>query len=454
MKIGKKELFAFGFLSAPLSMGGLPLSLYLTPYYASEFGISLTVIGFVIMFTRITDVITDPLIGMLSDRTPARFGRRGLWISVGLPVMCLAILAVFDPFVETPDFLYLLISVACLYFGWTLILIPLTAWVAEISTDYHERSKITGARTWGGIVGALLAIVLPLLLAYLASSGYASLAPETPDSLQPMLRILAWSTVALLVISVPVLLYFVPQPTFSATERVDLKRGIKVILENRSFFRLLMSNVMAAIAWNSINTLFIFFVTLYLLADASQWPLIVLTYLVGQFIGTPIIMKIAPSFNKHRLLASCTGLSVMIFALVLLFEPGDALLYMILNFFTGLLAPSNAILAPSMAADVIDQDTLETGEQRGALYMALWGMADKFAIAASAAIALPLVEFFGFNAQATNDASGLSALHYSFCFVPCVFFFLSIAFIWNYPLTSEKHSELQRSLQERNLSIS
>ncbi|MEX0942030.1 MAG: MFS transporter [Pseudomonadales bacterium] len=451
MKVGKKELFAFGFLSLPLSMGGLPLGLYLTPYYASELGISLTVIGFVIMLTRISDVVTDPLIGTLSDRTPASMGRRGIWIAVGLPVMSVAIIAVFDPFVDSPDYIYLFISVASLYLGWTLIGIPLSAWVAEISEDYHERSSITGARTWGGIVGSLLAIVLPLALAWLAAAGFVSLAPESDGSLQPMLRILAWSTVVVLIISVPVLLYIVPQPKFVVRDRVDLRRGLVVIIKNKAFFRLLMSNVMAAIGWNSINTLFIFFVTFYLLADATQWPLIVLTYLLGQFLGTPIIMAVAPRFSKHRMLASCTFLSVSIFLLVLLFEPGDYYLYMLLNFFTGLLAPSNAILAPSMAADVIDQDTLETGEQRGALFMSLWGMADKFAIAASAAIALPLVQFFGFDPQAVNDPAGLKALHYSFCAVPCIFFFISIAFIWNYPLTRERHNQLRDALASQRL---
>lgn len=451
MKLGKKELFAFGFLGVPLSMGGLPLGLYLTPYYATEFGISLTVIGLILMLTRVTDVVTDPLIGTLSDRTPARFGRRGIWILVGMPVMAAAIVVVFDPFVVVPSTGYLFLGVASLYFGWTLIGIPLSAWVAEISEDYHERSRITGARTWGGIVGSLLAIVLPLVLAWLATRGHAALAPESGGSLQPMLRILAWSTVAVLAVSVPLLLWLVPEPRFVHRQRIDLRRGLRVILANTAFFRLLMANVMAAIAWNSINTLFIFFVTFYLLADASQWPLIVLTYLMGQFIGTPIIIALAPRFDKHRMLATCTAISVAVFSLVLLFQPGDYYWYMALNLVTGLLAPANAILAPSMAADVIDQDTLETGEQRGALFMALWGMADKFAIAASAAIALPLVALFGFDPQAANDPAGLKALHYSFCLVPCVFFVVSIGFIWAYPLTRDKHRALREKLEQQAL---
>ena len=199
-------------------MGGLPLGLYLAPYYAS-LGISLSVIAVVMMLTRVTDVITDPLIGTLSDRTPYRFGRRGLWIAVGLPVMAISTVAVFNPFVDHPDYLYLFITVACLYFGWTLIGIPLSAWVAEISEDYHERSRLTGARTWGGIVGSLLAILLPLGLAVLARVGYPELGPEKPGSLQPMLSVLAWMTVCILAISVPMLLFFVRQPRFTHTRR-------------------------------------------------------------------------------------------------------------------------------------------------------------------------------------------------------------------------------------------
>ena len=450
MKLGNKTLFAFAFLNLPLSLGGLPLGLYLTPYYASEFGISLSMIGVIIMLTRVTDVVTDPLIGTLSDRTPAKFGRRGLCILLCMPIMSIAVIAVFDPFF-TPTPLYLFTSVALLYFGWTLIGIPLTAWIAEISSDYNERSRITGARTWGGIVGSLVAIAAPLIIVALADAGFAQFASETPGSLQPMLRILAWSSVIFLFISVPYLLISVPQPRFKQTERVELKKGMTLILRNAAFRRLLIANILGAIGWNSINTLFIFFVTLYLLADASQWPIIIITYLMGQFIGTPVIMAIAPRFNKHKLLAVSSLISSAIFSMVLLFQPGDYVWYIVLNFFTGLLAPANAILAPSMAADVIDQDTLESGEQRGALFMALWGMADKFAIAAAAGITLPLVQYLGFDPMIKNDAESLKVLQYSFCLVPICFFVLSVSFLWHYPLSRERHGELRKELMRREL---
>lgn len=448
-RLSRRELFAFGFISVPLATGGLPLVLYLTPYYSAISGMSLATIGLILTLTRISDVITDPLIGALSDRTPARWGRRGLWIALGLPVMGLSTVAVFDPFLA-PGPAYLFWTVAALYFGWTLISIPLGAWGAELTSDYHERSRLTGARTWGGIVGSLIAILAPLLLNGLAASGVQAAAPATPDSLQPMLSVLAWTTLLLLAVATPVLLKTVRQPTFARQNTLDLRRGLTLIARNGPFRRLLLSSMFAAIGWNAINSLFIFFVSLVLLADQQQWPLIVLAYLLGQLIGTPFIVMLAPRFSKHRLLAGCSLISCALFSLVLTLGAGDWALYAGLNFLTGLLAPSIAILGPSMAADVIDADHLASGVQRGALFMALWSMVDKLAVALATVVALPLVQWSGFDPNASNDPASLRALHYTFCAVPLLFFFASIACIWHYPLTREHHAEVRAALAARH----
>jgi GPH family glycoside/pentoside/hexuronide:cation symporter len=449
MKRPLRELFAFGFLSVPLSAAGLPLVLYLTPYYAGELGFSLASIGLILMLTRVTDVITDPLIGMLSDRTAVRLGRRGLWIALGLPVMALSMLAVFDPFSAAPDGLYLFVAVGALYLGWTLIGIPLSAWVAEISSDYHERSRITGARTLGGLIGSLLAILAPLVVATLAAGGGKVWAPEAPGSLQPMLRYLAWTIIGMLVLAVPLLLLTVRQAAFVTPGQHRLQGGLRLVAQNRNFMRLLLSSVFAAVGWNSINTLFVFFAQHYLGADQTQWPVIVLVYIIAQLVGTPVIVRLAPRFEKHRMLAVCCLVQIALFSLVLVLPPGHWKLYALLNVFTGLLAPVIPILAPSMAADVIDEDQLVSGRQRGALFMALWGMADKFAVAIAAGIALPLVQFLGFDPSVQNDPAGLRALHWSFCLVPECFFLASVACIWNYGLTRDKHRGIRGALGER-----
>ena len=96
-------------------------------------------------------------------------------------------------------------------------------------------------------------------------------------------------------------------------------------------------------------------------------------------IGTPLVVKLASRVNKHKLMAGLSIYMIVVFSTVLLMEPGQWRYYIFIQIFCGLVANIGNVLVPSMAADVIDQDTLESGQQRGALFMSLWGMADKLA---------------------------------------------------------------------------
>ncbi len=452
MRLKFRELLAFALLSIPLSMGGLPLGLYLTPYYTSEMGISLATVGVIMLLTRVTDVITDPLIGTLSDHTPARFGRRSLWILIGLPVMGLATVAVFDPPQGVTQY-YLFFAVATLYLGWTLISIPLSAWAAEISPDYHERSRITGARSLAGTGGTIMVLALPLALAYLAANGYPALAPEHAGSLQPMLRIVAWAAVVFLAIFGPLLFILVPQPHFVTKSSLNLRLALTLVWNNKPFMRLMLAGVTSSIGWYCIGTLYVFYLTYYLGANTQQWSFLLLVYLGCSFAGTPIIVKISKRFNKHRLMAALSIFGMLIFSTVLLMGQGDYQYYIFIQVFAGLVANAGNVLTPSMAADVIDQDTLESGQQRGALFMALWGMADKLALALAAGLTLPALQYFGFDPTIENDAAGLEALHFIYCLVPMFFLTLSALLIWFFPISREDQEGFRRRIEEEKLRL-
>ena len=74
--IKPSQLMAYGLLGLPLAMLGIPLYLYLPSYYHHQFGLSLTDIGLALLLARLLDVITDPLIGLLSDRYVAKIQRQ------------------------------------------------------------------------------------------------------------------------------------------------------------------------------------------------------------------------------------------------------------------------------------------------------------------------------------------------------------------------------------------
>ena len=117
--IDLRTLVAYGSLGFPIAILGYPMTLFLHPYYAGELGLGLAAISTVLLLSRLTDFITDPLMGWISDRTQTRFGRRRPFLVLGLPVMLLGIYKLFMP--EPPvDIWYMLIWNMVVYLGWTI----------------------------------------------------------------------------------------------------------------------------------------------------------------------------------------------------------------------------------------------------------------------------------------------------------------------------------------------
>ena len=85
--------------AAPLALSGLPIAVYLPVIYGDSdgFGLSLAVVGTLLALSRISDVVTDPLIGYLSDRWKTRWGRRKPWVLVGTPIFALGMWYLFIP---------------------------------------------------------------------------------------------------------------------------------------------------------------------------------------------------------------------------------------------------------------------------------------------------------------------------------------------------------------------
>src|SRR4028118_1043287 len=80
-------LFFYAVVALPLATIGLPLTIYLAPFYAGEIGIPLAALGTAMLLARLIDVVIDPFIGTLSDRWRPRVGRRKIWLPIGGPML-------------------------------------------------------------------------------------------------------------------------------------------------------------------------------------------------------------------------------------------------------------------------------------------------------------------------------------------------------------------------------
>ena len=446
VKLTSGRLFAYAWLNVPLSVAGLPLAIYIPSFYSTELGLSLAAMGWILMLARISDVVTDPLIGMLSDETPERWGRRRLWMIMGIPLVAISIYMVFAPPAEV-GWWYTFIWISLMYIAWTIVSVPYSAWGAELSLDYRERSRITGWREMFGIVGQFLVMLLPVALPWLALQGVHSLDDTRGDSLAPMLRIVAIATVVMLFTSLIAMLYALPEVR-APHGRVEVWKGMRVIWRNGPFKRLILVNIFNSIGWTVTGTLFVFYVRYVLEGGINSTGWLLLVYFFAGIVGAPLCARGGNLIGKHRMWAVTIVITCLAYFPSVFLGPGDTLWFAAILSVTGLAIANGGILGSSMSADVIDIDTLRSGQQRGALFMALWAMATKAAAAIGAWIALNMLDLVGFSITEAG-VTGQLQLSIVYVVVPIVFWLIAAAIVWNYPVTEARHARIRERMERR-----
>src|SRR5262245_16991566 len=143
-KVPVSWLFAYSLPGLPIAAMGLPLAVYLPNFYAVDVGLGYFVAGLIFLLPRFGDIFLDPVMGVLSDRVYTPWGRRRLWIVLSVPVLVLASVLLFMPAPGTSA-LAAASAVVLLFIGWTMLTVTHLAWGGELSGDYHERARVTGA---------------------------------------------------------------------------------------------------------------------------------------------------------------------------------------------------------------------------------------------------------------------------------------------------------------------
>ena len=90
VRLSRSTLAFYAFPAFALAMPTIPVYVYLPTYYAESVGLGLTATGAALLAARLLDVVTDPMVGVLSDRYRWRWGRRRPWILIGALLAALA----------------------------------------------------------------------------------------------------------------------------------------------------------------------------------------------------------------------------------------------------------------------------------------------------------------------------------------------------------------------------
>lgn len=436
--IGKGRLIAFSAIGLPLAAVEVPLSTYVPPLYASAFGFSLGTVGVIFLLARLWDAFIDPAIGILSDQTRTRWGRRKPWIAVGSALFFAGAVPVFLP----PAWfgpLAFSASLFVLYLGYSMVATPYSAWSGELSGAYHERTRITTYLQALTCVGLLLALVLPSLLVQRLQG-------------HPRLELAAMGAMVfvLLVIAVPITLRSLPEPPLRETgERVRLLPGLKLVFRERALLRVLASNFSVRLAQGVRTSLFVFFIGKFMGHPSWAPSLFLLQYVFGIF-ACPIWLAIGRRVGKGNAAVAGELTQVAINIGLLLLTPTAVPLLLALTAAQGLVQGSGNLMLRSIVADVADQHCLKTGNDRLGLFFSVFALSDKAGAALAIGVALPLAAWLGFSANHANSPLVLEHLKYLFAIGPALGHLLSAAIIFRFPIDETTHGEIRRKLAARD----
>lgn len=437
--ISLTALLAYGAPALPLAALTLPTYILLPSYYAGEIGLGLSTVGLILLTARFWDVISDPVVGQFSDRIETRYGRRRPWVVAGTPLVMIATWFLFVPG-SGAGAAHLLLWSVVLYTGWTMMILPLAAWGAELSADYNERSRIAAFRETAIILGTLLALGLPVLL---LNGGEG----RTDAGAGPALSLTAWMVIILLPVGVIALLALTPEPPIRYRAHITLRRGMAVLRANRPFRRLILAYLINGVANGLPATMFILFVANVLQAPEQAAALLLVYFLAG-IVAVPFWLKLSYHFGKHHIWCWAMIWASAIFALVPALGAGDLWWFVAVCVLTGFSLGADLVLPSSMQADVVDLDTAESGDQRTGLYFALWGMVTKLALALAVGIAFPLLDLAGFSDGAANGPVALWTLVGLYGLAPVIFKAIAIVLMWRYPITAERQAEIRIRIDE------
>jgi len=448
-KFSFKDSFIYGSPAIGAGYMYLLMAIYVMKFATDILLIAPAVVGLIFSISRVWDAINDPLVGYLSDKTKWSLGRRRSWLLMSVIPISIFYLMVFSPIkFEDQDMLTIWIAIGILgfYTSMTIFVVPHLSLGAELSSDYHERSKIFGVRHIFYTVGSVISLI----------SFYIFIKIEQ-DNIE-LLRetIFNHSLIAVLITSILIIF-----SVFKLKERSDYSNremknpygAYKDVWKNPHARLLIIATFIEHIGSAAIAVLTIY-IAQYIVG-APQWAaFFILCYMIPSALSVPLWIPLSRKLGKVRLWVLSmilSGISFGSFFFLLFIEDVfTKIIYVcIAAFFAGLANGCGSTVAPSVQADIIDYDEYQTGERKEGSYFAAWS----FIYKASAGVMLMLtgfsLQFAGFlpNQEQTFEVKFVLLTLYALFPLSCCL--IGSYLLTKFKLNEEEYKIIRQALNDR-----
>ncbi|WP_199554968.1 MFS transporter [Sandaracinobacteroides hominis] len=443
MRVGLRQLLAWCSAGLPIAALGLPLVVYLPPYYAGTLGLPLATVGFIFAFVRIVDIPFDPLIGALMDNSRSRWGQFRPWMVAGAGVLMLGAWLIFtaSPGVSaTATFLSLLL----LYLGYSFVSLSQVSWGSRLSPDYGERARIFGYWTAFNVFGTLVVLFIPPIA--------GTLMPEAGPNAG--VHAMGWFIIALIPLTVLACATLVPEGEAPGEPHGFNFRQVSSAITDRRMLILLGTDLFLSIAPGITGALFLFFFSAARGIPQHIASILLLCYFIAGLVAAPFWIRLARSWGKHRAVSLAAFWAGAAIFLVLLVPRDNILLFGIAMAFSGIPYAAPNFLLRAMMADLNDAQRLDRMEaglpptDHTGLNFAVLTATQKLGFAIPVGLTYPLLALIGFNATpgAANSQAAITGLEILFVAPSMLLTSIAAWLAWKWPITAEVYTAIRARL--------
>jgi GPH family glycoside/pentoside/hexuronide:cation symporter len=410
--LSRRDLLFYGFTAMPLAFAGMPLYVHAPDYYATNFGVSLSIMGIALLLLRFFDAVQDPLIGYFSDK----FQKQRIFVIISSAAMLVVSFAMlFQPKQEYALFWFCIFMLLATT-AFSILSINLNALGGLWSKDKSQQTRITGYREGFGLIGLLLAVLLPSIIMQIipASSAFAWMG-----------AILA----AIMLIAI-IAFYSWYKQNNTSSANISGQQSLWRILNSiptttRKFFAIYTVSMLAS----SIPALLVLFFIRDRLEAQNYTGLFLALYFLAGVTGMPVWQYLSSKYNKYSAWMIAMLLAVASFIWGCFLGAGDVWQYGLICITSGIAFSADLALPPAILADYIHE---QKNEAVAASQFGLFAFLAKLALALASVIALPFLDIAGYKPGLNNDANALQALGFIYAAIPCLLKIISIFMLWRF----------------------
>lgn len=417
---------------------------FLMIFYTDVFGISMSAVAALMLFSRFWDAINDPIVGGLTDSTNTRWGRYRPWLLIAAPLTAVVLIASFwahPDWNDTVKIVYMIITYCILVLGYTCVNIPYGTLCGAMTQNIEERAKINTFRSVSAMIaiGVINIITIPLI----SKLGNGS-------DQQGYLLVAILYGVIFALCHIFCFAKTKEAVTVPEKKKIPIKLQIKTVAQNKPYLLALIGQFLFGVTLYGRNADALYYFK-YVEGSETLFTTYSLVIIIPSIIGAglfQILFKLTE--NKGRtasILAFCTGVSMLS---LYLFSPVEsAVAFYIFSgltqfFFAGFNTAIYAIIP-----DCVEYGEWKTGIRNDGFQYAFISLGNKIGMAIGTSVLAAALSCAGFEANIKQNEAVLSIMKHSFSTIPGVLWIITAVVLFFYRLNKKSYNKIVDEIKER-----